>query len=61
MAYSTKTKKPKDKTVIMIAVGKMKPKKNGRKTKSNRNFDSSAKTPIPSKQHSMGCVFIGPY
>ena len=27
MAYSTKTKKPKDKTVIMIAVGKMKPKK----------------------------------
>ena len=25
-------KKPKDKTVIMIAVGKMKPKKNGRKT-----------------------------
>ena len=37
MAYGTKTKKkPKEKTVIMIAVGKMKPKKNGRKTKSSR-------------------------
>ena len=36
MAYGSKKRKPKDKTVIMIAVGKMKPKKNGRKTKSSR-------------------------
>ena len=31
MAYGTKTKKPKDKTVVMIAVGKLKAKKNGTK------------------------------
>ena len=27
MAYGSKTKKPKDKTVVMIAVGKLKAKK----------------------------------
>ena len=31
MAYGSKTKKPKDKTVVMIAVGKLKAKKNGTK------------------------------
>ncbi len=31
MAYGTKTKKPKDKTVGMIAVGKIKEIKNGTK------------------------------
>ena len=31
MSYGSKTKKPKDKTVVMIAVGKIKPKKNGTK------------------------------
>ena len=36
MYKKTTKKKPKDKSVIMIAVGKMKPKKNGRKTKSSR-------------------------
>ena len=29
MAYGTRTKKSKPKTVIMVAVGKLKPKKNG--------------------------------
>ena len=36
MSYGTKTKNKKPKKVIMIAVGELKPKKNGRKTKSSR-------------------------
>ena len=31
MVYGSKTKKPKSKTVIMVAVGKLKTKKNGTK------------------------------
>jgi len=31
MTYGTKTKKPKNKTVVMIAVGELKAKKNGTK------------------------------
>ena len=31
MAYGSRTKKSKPKTVIMVAVGKLKPKKNGAK------------------------------
>ena len=31
MAYGTRTKKSKPKTVIMVTVGKIKPKKNGTK------------------------------
>ena len=31
MAYGSKTKKPKSKTVIMVAVGKLKPKKKDKK------------------------------
>ena len=33
---SATTKKPKDKTVVMIAVGKLKAKKNGTKRRNNR-------------------------
>ena len=36
MAYGSKTKKPKLKTVIMVAVGKLKPKKNGTKRNSKK-------------------------
>ena len=36
MAYGTKKRKPKEKTVVMIAVGKLKPKKNGTKQNSKK-------------------------
>ena len=38
MAYGTKTRKPKNKTVVMIAVGKLKPKNGTKRNSKKKTF-----------------------
>ena len=66
MAYGTKTRKPKEKTVVMIAVGKLKPK-NGTKRNSKKKktflkkhglkrFNSAVRTTEGGKKGKVGIL-----